>query len=95
MRVRAGIRGGIVNDSPDMEALFRIFDRIAPEVLDQQVNLMSRTLERREAENKLVDYSPYTKQLEFHDAGAQYRERLFLAGNRCITPWTALQTDHG
>jgi hypothetical protein len=26
---------------------------------------------------------PYPKQAEFHIAGAKYRERLFLAGNRC------------
>ena len=27
-------------------------------------------------------YRPYPKQLEFHDAGATHRERLFLAGNQ-------------
>jgi phage terminase large subunit-like protein len=83
-----------------MEALFALVDKLAAgsidmETVDRPVREGPRKLERREAENKLVDYSPYTKQLEFHDAGAQYRERLFLAGNRCITPWTALQTDHG
>jgi phage terminase large subunit-like protein len=70
-------------ESPDMEALFRIFDRIAPEVLDQQIREMDRELAQRIAANKLAEYSPYAKQKEFHNAGAQYRERLFLAGNRC------------
>jgi phage terminase large subunit-like protein len=30
-----------------------------------------------------VDYTPHEKQLAFHRAGEQARERLFLAGNRC------------
>src|ERR1700743_3290082 len=38
--------------------------------------------EKRQSENKLASYQPYTKQLSFHDAGASYRERLFLAGNQ-------------
>lgn len=36
----------------------------------------------RKAENKLVAYKPYSKQLEFHAAGATHRERLFMAGNQ-------------
>ena len=31
---------------------------------------------------KLVRYHPYTKQREFHAAGAAHRERLFMAGNQ-------------
>ncbi len=31
---------------------------------------------------KLADYAPYKKQRDFHGAGAQYRERLFRAGNQ-------------
>lgn len=34
------------------------------------------------AENQLANYKPYSKQLEFHAAGAQYRERLLMAGNQ-------------
>lgn len=34
------------------------------------------------AENKLLDYRPYSKQVEFHNAGADYRERLLMAGNQ-------------
>jgi phage terminase large subunit-like protein len=29
-----------------------------------------------------LDYRPYAKQIEFHDAGLVHRERLFLAGNQ-------------
>jgi phage terminase large subunit-like protein len=31
---------------------------------------------------RALDYSPYPKQSEFHEAGLAYRERLFLAGNQ-------------
>lgn len=37
---------------------------------------------RREAENRLQAYRPYTKQRAFHEAGATYSERLFMAGNQ-------------
>lgn len=38
--------------------------------------------EKRKRENKLAGYKPYKKQLAFHVAGAEYRERLFCAGNQ-------------
>lgn len=38
--------------------------------------------ERRKRENRLAGYQPYAKQLDFHNAGAEYRERLFMAGNQ-------------
>src|SRR6516225_4374520 len=37
---------------------------------------------RRSTENRLAYYRPYPKQLEFHAAGASYRERLLMAGNQ-------------
>lgn len=37
----------------------------------------------RKSHRRLTEYAPYEKQKAFHDAGATYRERLFLAGNRC------------
>src|SRR5262252_7928309 len=39
----------------------------------------SRALTR----SRLFDYRPYAKQREFHDLGADFRERLLLAGNQC------------
>ncbi|MDD9911561.1 MAG: terminase family protein [Alphaproteobacteria bacterium] len=39
-------------------------------------------LQQREGERVEV-YHPYSKQRDFHTAGKQARERLFLAGNRC------------
>jgi phage terminase large subunit-like protein len=37
---------------------------------------------RRRTENRLAYYQPYPTQKKFHDAGAKYRERLLMAGNR-------------
>ncbi len=36
----------------------------------------------RKKVNRLKGYEPYPKQIEFHNAGASYRERLFAAGNQ-------------
>lgn len=36
----------------------------------------------------------YPKHMSFFEAGIRYRERCMLAGNRCITPWTHIETDH-
>jgi phage terminase large subunit-like protein len=38
--------------------------------------------ERRRRTNKLRFYNPYPRQKEFHAAGAQFSERLFMAGNQ-------------
>lgn len=38
--------------------------------------------ERRRRRTKLLRYRPYSKQREFHNAGAEHRERLFMAGNQ-------------
>lgn len=38
--------------------------------------------ERRKRQNRLAEYKPYSKQVEFHQAGRAYRERLFMAGNQ-------------
>ena len=39
-------------------------------------------MQRRQNRNRLATYRPYTKQREFHDAGLEHRERLFMAGNQ-------------
>lgn len=39
-------------------------------------------MDRRRRRNRLQDYRPYSKQREFHAAGAVHRERLFMAGNQ-------------
>jgi len=41
---------------------------------------IAQELDRRRRTNRLADYKPYAKQVEFHHAGK--RERLFMAGNQ-------------
>jgi len=43
---------------------------------------MLKEEERRKSRNRLQYYRPYKKQIEFHAAGATYRERLFRASNQ-------------
>jgi phage terminase large subunit-like protein len=49
-------------------------------------SLLLKQLEReagiRLRQRQLEQYRPYSKQAEFHAAGAQYRERLLMAGNQ-------------
>jgi phage terminase large subunit-like protein len=44
-------------------------------------------LRLRSSRNRLKDYVPYAKQLEFHDAGLEHDERLFMAGNQLGKTW--------
>lgn len=44
--------------------------------------LVLADLRRRITETKFHDYKPYPKQRAFHEAGASYRERLFMAANQ-------------
>ena len=37
----------------------------------------------------------YPKHMEFFRAGSLHRERLFMAANRCVTPWTFIETESG
>lgn len=41
-----------------------------------------RELTKRQSENRLASYKPYTKQKAFHAAGRTHRERLLRAGNQ-------------
>jgi phage terminase large subunit-like protein len=43
---------------------------------------LEKEWEKRRSRNKLAAYQPYPKQLEFHAAGLDYRERLLMAGNQ-------------
>lgn len=44
--------------------------------------------ERRRKTRRLFSYTPYPKQLEFHEAGASFRERLLMAGNQLGKTWS-------
>lgn len=54
----------------------------------QKLELL-KELERRYLSNRLRLYRPYPKQVEFHAAGKQYRERLLKAGNQLGKTWSA------
>lgn len=41
----------------------------------------------RARRNRLAAYAPYTRQADFHQAGLEYRERLFMAGNQLGKTW--------
>jgi phage terminase large subunit-like protein len=41
-----------------------------------------RERDLRSRRNRLATYRPYTRQRDFHGDGAEYRERLFMAGNQ-------------
>lgn len=50
---------------------------------------LSQELKRRQDRNKLSRYRPYPRQIEFHNAGATFRERLFRAGNQLGKTWSS------
>ncbi len=50
-------------------------------MLKEQAKLLAE-LDRRQRTNRLLQYRPYRKQVEFHRAGVSFRERLFMAGNQ-------------
>lgn len=45
-------------------------------------------LDRRQRENRLLNYKPYPKQKEFHALGLTKRERLLMAGNQLGKTWS-------
>src|SRR5579863_7767639 len=50
---------------------------------------LQKELTRRQSENRLTEYKPYAKQREFHDAGADHRQRLLMAANQVGKTWAA------
>lgn len=58
--------------------------------LDPEALKALRTrLDRRLATTRLLDYTPYPKQLDYHAAGAKFRERLLMAANQTGKTWSA------
>lgn len=63
---------------------------VAAEELRAMKEELARLLaekKRRKERNRLAEYAPYPKQIEFHEAGVRYRERLFMAGNQLGKTW--------
>lgn len=61
-----------------LQPLSNISDLPLPELLAA----LEAEAKKRAAENRIARYVPYTRQREFHEAGATYRERLLRAGNQ-------------
>ena len=55
---------------------------VTKEQLLKAAELLEKEERRRIVENALANYKPYARQLEFHNAGATFRERLLMAGNQ-------------
>ena len=51
---------------------------------DEKIELyeLLRLRDLKAKRDRLSTYKPYAKQVEFHSAGASFRERLFMAGNQ-------------
>lgn len=51
---------------------------------DEKIELyeLLRLRDLKAKRNRLETYKPYAKQVEFHQAGSTFRERLFMAGNQ-------------
>lgn len=74
------------------------WDSLKPSIAQAISGMSSHELEALEAEalalvedlstNKLALYRPYPKQMEFHQAGATYRERLLQAANQVGKTWS-------
>jgi phage terminase large subunit-like protein len=56
--------------------------RLEPDFEQRLLETLETEKTRRHTENRLQYYKPYPKQLQFHNAGAKYRERLMCAGNQ-------------
>lgn len=72
-----------MTSTPTNSALLEKLSRISPEKRADLLQEIRARLKRL----RLSAYQPYSKQLEFHAAGAIYRERLLRAGNQLGKTW--------
>ncbi len=70
--------------SAESSSLTKSFDLSS--LLKERAEL-AQALRRRLDTNKLRDYEPHPRQLEFHNAGKEHGERLFMAGNQLGKTW--------
>src|SRR5450631_3179078 len=54
----------------------------SPSEATSLLKALDREWQTRESQRQLQRYRPYSKQAEFHAAGALYRERLLMAANQ-------------
>ena len=70
-----------------MENLDQILDNLSDDEQYELLELLEEEDEYRKA-HQLFEYSPYAKQREFIDAGSEYFERCFMAGNQLGKSYT-------
>ncbi len=63
------------------------FDSFVMQLPESVLDALDQEAATELSRNRLADYRPYTKQKAFHDAGATFRERLFMAGNQLGKTW--------
>lgn len=64
----------------------QVLAALTPEEKRELYELL-RLKDIRAKRDRLAAYKPYAKQVEFHNRGADYRERLFMAGNQLGKTW--------
>ena len=79
---RAGGSGDATRSVASVETQLRPFSSVRSEQVPALIPASDKESARRRAEDRLCDYRPYPKQQEFHEAGREHRERLFMAGNQ-------------
>lgn len=50
--------------------------------LKSELATLLEEAKRRKDRRRLTEYAPYSRQMDFHEAGALHRERLLMAGNQ-------------
>ena len=65
-----------------MQSAHSAFEQKLAKLSPKALAALHTEVKRRRAQNKLYDYAPYPKQLAFHAAGKEFRERLLIAGSQ-------------
>src|SRR5574343_1806604 len=66
-----------------------LLQELQPSNASLLLKAMRKEWETRQSFNRLAAYRPYSKQSDFHRAGASFRERLLMAGNQLGKTWSA------
>ena len=68
------------------------FAKEEPEEFERLLTQLQADHREAKKYTRLEDYKPYPWQRDFHAHGAIFTERMLMAANRCITPWTTIET---
>lgn len=62
-------------------------ERQAADAAAQKLLRLNKELALRMRNERIQFFNPHPKQKEFYSAGAKWRRRVILGGNRCLAPW--------